>query len=571
MDHYFSIIQNVLSPSPGQLLSLKRTYLRGSSRAHVAWVTSDPTMKMGTSVSLLGNDNQGGTESGIDNATGGPAEREGGRSDAKAPVRLSTYDLACLLTVDGETGKRTAWHYPANRDENNDPASCRKKCSASSQCFLSSVIPSDRRITAILLDAYDSVSFEKADIPGMMPSVWVSDELGNIYKLQCSGLASSTESISAVDGVDALTPSISSGKKRSRPIDLGNHPERRPRGPRAGAFSRSPLRDDLGPLQTTWESVVPSRSVLTSMAYPPDDGAEGGWVRSLLGVSRGSGGWTGLAWASPGPGTRFLFSAREGFSDLRLVDPTARTVVRTYGTTHAPTGMFVPGGSPADAAGSGANSILANTVLITEGSLATLFDVRCPGVVMNLTTPMFDPSWHEGQPQSASKVGNGGCPQADAGSSPSLVASRLSKATGTIRDACGTANPFEVALCIDRALCVYDFRNFTRHQTSLNVLKYDIASITSLAGGWAVACAGIDAEVRIIPLSSKHTLATDHPTTNKTKGEDTEDSPKGTFRTRLNSATTCETTWQGGWVTSCNHAGGAAVGVSMNSEVFIAQ
>ncbi|CCW64760.1 unnamed protein product [Phytomonas sp. EM1] len=582
MDYYFSIIQNVF-PSPfDHQLTPKRTSVRRGCRPHVVWVTCDPTMKIGTSVSLRGEDNGGATESSITNINGDSTEREEGCRDEKASTSLPTYDLARFLTVDSETGKKVAWYYPTSCDDDGGPTMDHKKKVGSSGCFLSSGIPSDRRIATMLPDAYDNSSLEKTEIPRMMPLLWVSDDLGNIYKLQHPALPSTAVGTSEVDGVDAFASSVSSGQKRSRPIDLDDPNERPLQRPRAEGFP-------LSSLPTTWELVVPSRSVLTSLAYPSDDGVEGPSVGALFGVSRGSPGWAGLAWAPSGPR---LFSAREGFSDLRLVDPVARAVVRTYGTTHGPTGLFVPGGSSwsSHEAGSGGNSLLVDTVLITEGCLATLFDVRCPGVVMSLTAQLADATQHVRQSQGttdASNGKNGANPKAGSASSPPLVASRLTSSAGTIRDVCGTANSFEVALCIDRALCVYDFRKFTRLWTSLNVLKYEIGSIASLGGGRAVACAGIDSEVRIVSLYPKHNLASDNTASScltlqakKGKGDNAaniaeecedEDSPKGTFRTRLDTTTACETTWQGGWVTSYNHAGAAAVGVSMTNELFLAQ
>lgn len=61
----------------------------------------------------------------------------------------------------------------------------------------------------------------------------------------------------------------------------------------------------------------------------------------------------------------------------------------------------------------------------------------------------------------------------------SLIPGRLTSVNGVISDVCGTRNEFEVALSIDRALCVYDYRKFTRQFTSSAVLKYEIASIAS--------------------------------------------------------------------------------------------
>lgn len=393
-------------------------------------------------------------------------------------------------------------------------------------------LPSQRRIVATLLHPKTTAAAAAAaGVVGDLPPLLVSDDRGSIYEF----------------------------------APLGGEPADRRARLEGAAVSTGSWR-----LLTPDRSPLPS-SVIINGAHPP--------VPRGLDVSRGTPGWVGLGWSAA---TSHLICAREGFHDVRVLDLGTGDVVRTYGTTHGPSGMCVldPGHGP-----------LATCAIVTEGCLATLFDLRCPSAVVPLTSTTL----------AAMNIDEGNAaPPRSAADGSSLLVDRLTSTAGRITDACSTASPFEVALSIDRALCVYDYRKLKRLWTSSNVLKYSIGSIAATAGGRAVVCAGIDAEVRIVQLFPKdavgevqpllsfadihkqqatatsitnnvHAHGAVEPSTENTQAPAADDPSRSTFRTRLNTSVCCETTWQGGWVTALNEGHSIAVGVSMNNELFVAQ
>jgi len=283
----------------------------------------------------------------------------------------------------------------------------------------------------------------------------------------------------------------------------------------------------------SWSSLTPAASTMPSL-IPTDQ-------KKSIGMP----GWSAL---SPlGSSSAALLSVREFFQDTRVIDTATGSVLRCYSTTHPATGVYAPGVD---------SGSLASCFLITEGRLCTMYDSRCPSAVL---------TWDEAEDMDQWRDVHDRC--GDAGS---CVKGRLTSIGGIVRDVCGAANPTEVALCMDRAVCVYDVRKFARQLTSSNVLKYNIASVASLRRGTAVACAGLDSEVRLVSLEVKKKApkSTEFPAQPATE-EERNENLAGTFRTRLNSSICCEQTWQGGWVTSQGE-GAAAVGVSTTGEVFLA-
>nr|CCC51347.1 conserved hypothetical protein [Trypanosoma vivax Y486] len=251
------------------------------------------------------------------------------------------------------------------------------------------------------------------------------------------------------------------------------------------------------------------------------------------GNSYGACGWCGLAFLSD----RHLVCCREFFFDLRLLDAEAGGVVRQYGTTHTATGVAAcPAVSPYCA-------------VVAEGPLATLYDVRCPGVVLT---------------QSEGRA-------ALHGTQYELVTGRFTHPTETIADVCVTGSDYEVVLAVGRAVCVHDVRKWVRTGISTNVLKYDIGSIAPFAGGRAVVAVGIDAEARQVPLCSVPTVGSSSQG-NVTDAVSTGPLGNGcgpsttSFRNRIGSSLNCMSTWQGGWVSSL--CGTCATGISADHEFF---
>ncbi|ESL07081.1 hypothetical protein TRSC58_05236 [Trypanosoma rangeli SC58] len=250
---------------------------------------------------------------------------------------------------------------------------------------------------------------------------------------------------------------------------------------------------------------------------------------SESGVAHGAPGWCGLVPLS----SQQLVCCREFFFDLRLMDVQVGAVVRQYGTLHPPTGITACSGIPCGA-------------VVAEGPVATLYDVRCPGAALTLKT--------------------------DTKREISLVTSRLTSPVSYVADVCHTCNEYEVATAIGRSLCVHDVRKWSRASVSTNVLKYEIGSIAPFASGKAVVVAGIDAEVRIVPLHKSPPAAAAPAKAegnSHSHGEEAseEESSPMSFRNRLDSAVCCRNTWNGGWVESLD--GVSATGVSADHEVFV--
>eukprot|EP00796_Vickermania_ingenoplastis_P005611 gene5611-4031_t len=275
-----------------------------------------------------------------------------------------------------------------------------------------------------------------------------------------------------------------------------------------------------------WAAVTSSDSTL-----PAASAAARGWWEK----SRGLPGWSGLEALAASQ----LVSLREFFQDARVVDRGTGEVVRAYSTTHPPTGLHAPAALP-------------TCFLAAEGPLCTLFDTRCPSAALSWEDSINPKAWRGLQPGD---------------DRPSCAAaSRLTSISGDVRSVCAAASPNEVAMCIDRAVCIYDVRRFARLHTSSNLLKYDVGSIAPTRKGSAIVCVGIDSEVRVIAVGGPKAGGKGGTTPAQDAG-----SLAGTFRTRLHQTMCCEETWQGGWAASVNDGGAAAVGVSNTGEVFIAQ
>ncbi|CAD2214643.1 hypothetical protein ADEAN_000209400 [Angomonas deanei] len=289
-----------------------------------------------------------------------------------------------------------------------------------------------------------------------------------------------------------------------------------------------------------WEEIV------SASQTPSGDGSGTDSFAALFAkTSYGGPGWSGLARAL---NPSHLVNSRQYYGDVRLVDVEQKSVVRSYGTSHPSTGIV-------DFTQSNTQELL-HCVLVAEGCLATLYDVRCASAVLTLDevrSVAEDESLRE-------RLG---------GHIGPAVPGRLTSTSGRISDVCAlpTASSawegHEVVLAIDRAVCVYDVRKFTKQFTSSNVLKYVVNSVALTANGTEVVCSGIDSEVRVIPIQrSKEKVKPQ-------KGSEDDGALGGTFRTRIDSSMACETSWCGGWVTSEN--GVSAIGLSTANEVFIAK
>ncbi|ORC84694.1 uncharacterized protein TM35_000421520 [Trypanosoma theileri] len=271
-------------------------------------------------------------------------------------------------------------------------------------------------------------------------------------------------------------------------------------------------------------------------------------------LSTGARGWCGLV---PLP-SNLLACCREFFFDLRLLDASAGTVVQEYSTTHPPTGISACAG-------------VSHSVVIAEGPLASVYDVRCSGAVLQLEKDERKTSH----------------------SSP--VTGRFTSPTHSVADVCTTSNEYEVAVAVGRSICVHDVRKWNCLSITTNVLKYEIGSIAPLASGKAVVAAGIDSEVRVIPLQKsepsaqmaeenhnnpvngshkKNSTSQNNNSSNdgnnhntQSAGEKEEGTSGMSFRNRIDSVVSCGSTWQGGWVTSLD--GSCASGISVDYELFL--
>ncbi|KPA85899.1 hypothetical protein ABB37_00213 [Leptomonas pyrrhocoris] len=570
----FSTVNNVLP------LGVQRAYVPRASRPHLAWVApASPSASphaLGEHCRLKGD----GTAARETLAAQEEREKDERRlragtpaatavSSSSSPEVMSEVALRGLLTTDGATGTQLTLYHDL---------------SAPGVPVRSSTVPSHRCVVALWAPSRNAEADEDpgAYLEGDVP-LYVSDDVGNVFHHRWDARGGVKE------------PATKRHRGESEPVDAWASV--------AGAHSHLP-------------SNLPSLSFASSS--PSSE------LEALFTVARGAPGWAGLSMLSAGSSSDApqLISVREFYHDVRVIDPVQHAVVRVYSTTHPPTGLLCP---PVQAA--------PHCVLVTEGCLATMFDVRCPSAVLSLgEVYAAQEEWaaakkaaeaeklqqqHEerGESSAASSKGK----HTSTGDSaappppplpPPLVAGRLTSTVGQVRDVCSTANPFEVACAVDRALCVYDLRKFNRLFTSSSVLKYVIGSVASVAAGRGIVCAGIDSEVRLVSLYDKTNDATQEATlslaaravaqsqkkqrsgtlkkteeVNKAaekKGNGCAASappifdvdsmgPGGTFRTRLSTSVSCTSVWQGGWVSTQSLSGVAAVGVSVDGEVFLAQ
>ncbi|GET92555.1 hypothetical protein, conserved [Leishmania tarentolae] len=547
MSYSFSTVSSVLP------LGTQRAYVPRASRPHLAWSSVQPSRTIGIQCRLKGD----GTAA-REQARATECRESEGDEPAVTSASPTEVGLAGLLTTDAASGTRLTLY--------SDPA-------APQLPLCSAAIPSQRRVVALWTPPTSaSVDEDGSGNVCRAAPLFASDDTGGVFAYQWS----TSE-------------------------NLGEPAEKRRRTDPNIGHTLSEEKNGV------WTPVAVAHSSLSSdVARMKSCGSA---LSSLFTVTRGAPGWAGLTAlhaSLPCSAALQLVSVREFYHDVRLIDPTRQTVVRTYSTTHAPTGVFCPSVQAAP-----------HCILIVEGCLATLYDVRCPSAVVALSEVYESQAeWRAAKDAAAAEADkqdgsgleggeqvNGKSPESASAAAalapvPPLIPGRLTSTVGQVRDICGTANPFEVACAVDRALCVYDLRKFNRLFTSSSVLKYVIRSVTSVAGGRGVVCAGIDAEVRLIPLHeksdtlSKETLSlAARVVTQAQKKKQRSDSLKselqdskavggadanavgsgGTFRTRLSTSVSCTTTWQGGWVTTCNGDGAAAVGVSVDGEVFLAQ
>ncbi|KAL7702653.1 hypothetical protein N2W54_006568 [Lotmaria passim] len=548
----FSTVTNVLP------LGVQRAYVPRAARPHLAWAC--PAYATATSHVLgehcrLKGDGTAARETRAAGEEEGEVSHEATSSTpTTSPANASSeMKLRALLTTDAASGTQlTLYHDVA--------APGTAQCSATA-------IPSQRRVVALWSPlsqraterAEESVArFLDGDVP-----LYVSDDAGNVFLHRWG--------VSSESGIHE--PSL-----------------KRHRGEGCDAAGGS----------EAWTAIAAAHTPFphSAAAFTPST------LESLFAVTRGAPGWAGLAALSTdNAATPQLVSAREFYHDVRVLDPVQREVVRVYSTSHPPTGLLCP-----------SMEATPHCALVTEGCLATLFDVRCPSAVLSLgEVYAAQAEWAaaraEKAPQESSATsaeepaapGARGIAPAAAPPPPAppLVPGRLTSTVGQVRDVCGTSNPFEVACAVDRALCVYDLRKFSRLFTSSNVLKYVVAGVTAVAGGRGVVCTGIDSEVRLVPLHEKgDTAATaaealslagrvvaqaqkkkqcsntlkKAEASSSSSGIDVDSiGPGGTFRTRLSTSVSCTSVWQGGWVSTQNLGGMAAVGVSIDGEVFLAQ
>ncbi|KPI84295.1 hypothetical protein ABL78_6662 [Leptomonas seymouri] len=571
MESYsFSTVNGVLP------LGVQRAYMPRASRPHLAWAAPAfsyaPARALGEHCRLKGD----GTA-----ARETPAAQEEREKDeeklrvgsataasSSSTTLASKVTLRGLLTTDGATGTQLNLYHDL---------------SAPGIPVCSSAIPSQRRMVALCAPSANSEEDPSVYVEGNAP-LYVSDDAGSVFIHRWN----------ARDGANEPNAKRHCGEQNS---------------------SGGSECDDAWTLVATAHSHVPS----TLLSAPSSLCAIG----SLFTVTRGPPGWAGLTVLNTESkdGTPQLISAREFYHDMRVIDPVQQEVVRVYGTTHPPTGLLCPSLQAAP-----------HCVLVTEGCLATLFDVRCPGAVLSLREVYAaQAEWTEAKEAATTEklqqqqkhredgaVSSNGR-QTSTGDSaagskavlapppPPLVPGRLTSTVGQVRDVCSTANPFEVACAVDRALCVYDLRKFNRLFTSSSVLKYVIGGVTPVAGGRGIVCTGIDSEVRLVPLYEKASGATgevlslaaramaqpqkkrqrsDTPKNTEGASKSADASrgaapssafdvdamgPGGTFRTRLSTSVSCTSVWQGGWVSTQNLNSVAAVGVSLDGEVLLAQ
>lgn len=527
----------------------RRTYVPKGSRPHLLWTTS--CSAKGSSSCSFPFSVIGTIESGQEGGGISPLETQGLRG------------IRQLLTVDAETGLRLQQY---------------GTLSVGSEVFspppASLPIPSRRPIVSLCLGNKKGSDYPCSEV------VYVSDEIGNIY--------------SATSAV----PSDSSNSCSS-PLPV----RRRTEGTVGNTADELSQDTPLLSHKWHWTLLTPSNGAFSNSRMLKDGkgSSKSSGLENEAIMSGGAPGWAGLS-ILHNTREQHLLSLREFYQDARVLDCEREgLVVQSYGLTHAPTGMYTP-------------TALPFCFVVAEGSLCTVFDTRCPGVVMG---------WREGTQLNRSKelpchsITNGAAisePIEDGNKAkstfPPLVQQQFTSVSGLVRDVCKTAEPLEVALCIERALCVFDLRRFTRLFTSSNVLKFHISSITPIRHGNGIVCTGIDSEVCVIPVScSARSVGHEKDNTVPQKGLEAEEKGKketkvnhlaatteqskssilseelaGSFRSRLKRSMQCEEVWQGGWVaSSCDFSGetratsgdieggACAVGISITGELYIAQ
>lgn len=554
MEYSFSTVSGVLAAQS------QRQYVPRASRPHIAW-TAPPS----SDVSLLGKLSRLKGDGTATRAAKPSKAAKDNEDEAVEPRAGDTYGLLQLLTVDASSGTKLHLISPTS-------------VAGGAVSRLSSSIPSNRRAAALLLSSSSNAVGGNANTTAAAAlddvesgPTYVSDDLGNIYTYTWVA--------------DDTAPPV---MKRQRPEVT------------AAAAGGAGNAASSGEREGAWRIVAGAHSSTSRHSSIPLAADATGDIAALFSTARGGSGWAGLAALNASS----LVSVREFFSDIRIVDPSSCTVVQTYSTTHQPSGLHLPSLS------------FPSCVLVTEGCLATLYDSRCPSAVMTLAEiyTAAEDRVTTGEPTDSVVTEK----SAAAPPPPPLVPGRLTSSTGCIRDVCATAAPMEVAFAIDRALCVYDMRKFNRLFTAASVLKFNIASVAAVAAGRAVVCSGTDTEVRLIPLFARDatpandgkdgvlslaggaaaegrpkqrkatvpsSTAPPPPSPSASNGAATAAAlttgggvidvtaigPGGSFRTRLNTSVCCSTMWQGGWVTSFNGGGAAAVGISIDGEIFLAQ
>lgn len=526
----------------------RRTHVPKGSRPHLLWTSFD----------------SGKTSSSFPSSSVGNLVNI--RTGSKSPTSTSRgyYRIQQLLTLDTGTGLCLQQYGSVQKEETISPPP------------LSSPIPSRRPIAALCLG-----NKKESHTPSEL--VYVSDVVGNIYS-----------AIARVVSSSETEPSFPTVRRRLERA-TGDTTET------VSAVAAVMTCEWQWSLITPSNAFSPSTLLKDSGESGPSDSRAG-----KVGMYQGVPGWAGLSTLHY-PGKQYLLSLREFYQDARVLDCEREgAVVHSYGLPHAPTGFYIPEALP-------------YCFVAAEGTQCTVFDTRCPGVVMSwkegihLTVFKEETRNENSQGKFAGEAEEKGTQKGSKAKNPlpSLVQQQFTSISGLVRDVCGTSKPFEVAACIDRALCVFDLRRFNRLYTSSNVLKYNISSITPFAGGTGIVCTGIDSEVCVIPLPSDIRSADD-----QTKGVVAQKIPggagerdggnggdllatapgssdpvcsneelSGTFRSRLNRSVRCEETWQGGWVTSlCDYnneastsscelvkGGACAIGISITGEVYLAQ
>jgi len=247
----------------------------------------------------------------------------------------------------------------------------------------------------------------------------------------------------------------------------------------------------------TWATVVDAAASVPCRGAYPTFGSMGGWIGMVSSSSH-------------------LIVAREHFMDIRHVDIATGAVVQQFRTTHAASGLCsspLTGGS---------------VILVSEGPLVSLFDLR---------------------------------------TSSRVAAHRQSFPSGRVHNVCSLPSSLDqhIAVCCeDRSVSIWDIRSWGRHvKLYANVLKHAVmnvaaatlqpSSASSSLSTSSLVCSGMDSEVRVLRFSEADVSS--NGTTKKlsstakasTSTATHETPPVSTFRSRIDEAVHCDTTWLGGW------------------------